>query len=132
MKNHKLGLLALVGLVLGITFAATLTLQAQTATRPTITASSVEGVVTWVTPTEIQVKTSAANDPVHVSYNRSTAYMDENGRPLGPDSVAQGQQVMVCCERQGDAMVASRVVVKKVVGANPGGSPGRHKVNSVP
>lgn len=129
MKNQKHILLAL---TLGIAMGFSAALQAQTATRPTITASSVEGVVTWVTKSEIQVKTLAVNDPVAVAYTRSTTYMDENGTALGPDSVTQGRQVMIYYDRQGEAMVANRVVVKKVVGANVGGTAGRPRINSVP
>lgn len=110
----------------GLTFLGILLITAQatfaqvpveTSTTTTTSTSSAgtvsSGTVTQFSPNAIVVRTTTASDPVSYSYSKTTTYVDENGSPVSVETVRSGQPVTVYYDRNGNQMVATKVVVKK-------------------
>ncbi len=108
MKNKisHLGSLTFLGVLL---LAANVTL-AQTTTSTTTTSS---GTISQFSPDTIVVKTTTSTDPVSYSYTKTTTYVDENGNPVSVETVKSGLPVTVYYDRDGNKMVATKVVVRK-------------------
>jgi hypothetical protein len=86
--------------------------NAQT-TVQTMTTSA--GTVSTFSPDTISVQTQTASSPVSYSFSKTTTYVDENGNPVSVDVVKSGVPVTVYYTQDGDRMVASKVVVRKIV-----------------
>lgn len=93
------------------------TLLGQEAVQTTTATSA--GTISDFGPQTIVVKTEEATAPVSYSYTRSTTYVDENGNPVSIETVKSGLPVTVYYVRDGDNLVASKVVVRKVVTVPP-------------
>jgi hypothetical protein len=81
-------------------------------TTATTTTSS-EGTVSSFNPDAIAIQSDAASAPTSYSFSKTTTYVDESGNPVSIDVVKSGVPVTVYYDREGDRMVATRVVVKK-------------------
>jgi len=114
MKNpiRNLGGAALLGLLpLAMPIAS-----AQTAVETaTTSATTTAGTVSEFSPDAITVQTEATAAPVAYRYTKSTTYVDETGAPVSLETVRSGLPVTVYYAREGDGLVASRVVVRKAV-----------------
>jgi hypothetical protein len=104
--TKHLGALVVVGLVA----LAPGALSAQTSTT-TITSS---GTVSDWKPNAVAVKVNTSPEPVNYTFTRTTTYVDENGDPVSAETIRDGMPVTVYYERQGDALVANKVVVNRV------------------
>ncbi len=82
--------------------------------REVVTTSS--GVVSDAEPDALVV--TGENAPVHYSFTKTTRYFDEDGNPVRVDVIKKGMPVTVQYVRQGDALVASRVVVRTTPAAS--------------
>ncbi|MGA3169959.1 MAG: hypothetical protein ABSE62_03000 [Chthoniobacteraceae bacterium] len=80
------------------------------ATTTTTTTSA--GVISDFSPQAIVVRTESAPEPVRYTYTRSTTYVDENGNPVSIETVKSGLPVTVYYEKEGDDLIASKVVVR--------------------
>jgi hypothetical protein len=89
------------------------TILGQDAVQSTTTTSA--GTISDFSPQTIVVKTEDAAAPVSYTYTKSTTYVDENGNPVSMETVKSGLPVTVYYVRDGDNLVASRVIVKKIV-----------------
>jgi len=101
---------------LGMILAAANMASAQTSSVTTTTTSS--GTVREFSPNAFTVTTTASPAPVRYSYTKSTTYVDENGNPVSVETVRSGAPVTVYYDRDGDQMVARKVVVRKRVDAD--------------
>ena len=63
----------------------------------------------------IVVKSDDVAEPVHYTYNKTTTYVDENGNPVSMETVKSGLPVTVYYVRDGDNLIASKVIVRTVV-----------------
>ena len=91
----------------------------------------VNGMVTGVTQSEIQVKPASAASSMRISYGSSTTLTDEVGNPISMSRVTQGQHVMVYYGLQGDKILASKIILKTVLGANvQGGATQKRALNN--
>lgn len=79
------------------------------------TTTTSAGTISEFSPDSIVVKTENAVDPVHYTYSKSTTYVDENGNPVSMETVRSGLPVTVYYVKNGDNLVASRVIVRKTV-----------------
>jgi len=95
------------------------TLFAQNAVESTTTTTTSAGTVSEFSPETIVVKTEASPDPVRYVYTKSTTYVDETGAPVSLTLVKSGLPVTVYYVRDGDRMVASKVIVRKAVTVVP-------------
>jgi hypothetical protein len=100
--------------VMLITAQATLVAQTVAESTTTTTTSSA-GTISEFSPKTIVVKTETSPDPVSYSYTKTTTYVDEAGAPVSMETVKSGLPVTVYYTQDGDKMVASKVVVRKVV-----------------
>jgi len=82
----------------------------QDAAQTTTTTS--EGTISQFSPNIIVVKTQDAAAPVSYSYSKTTTYVDENGNPVSMETVKSGLPVTVYYVKEGDNLVASKVIVK--------------------
>ena len=85
----------------------------------TITTTTSAGTVAELSPDTISVKTTTSDTPVVYRSTKTTTYVDENGNPVSIETVRSGLPVTVYYDRDGNGMVASKVVVKKSVSTDP-------------
>jgi hypothetical protein len=119
MKNNIFNLTAASALALALTGAGGTALgqasvqtitEAPVAVQSTTTTSA--GTISEFNPDSIVVKTEAA-EPVHYNYSKSTTYVDEDGNAVSMETVKSGLPVTVYYVRDGDNLVASKVIVRK-------------------
>ena len=121
MKNtiRNLSSLALLGVML---FTADTTFAQMSADSTTTTSTSTTtsaGTVSQFSPDTIMVKTTTSSDPVSYSYTKTTTYVDENGNPVSIETVKSGLPVTVYYDSENGKMVATKVVVRKTIVADP-------------
>jgi hypothetical protein len=61
------------------------------------------------------IQTTTTPDPTPYTFTKTTTYVDENGDPVAIDTVKSGDPMTVYYTQDGDARVASKVVVKRSV-----------------
>ena len=84
--------------------------QAQMTTTTTTSA----GTISSYTPDAMTIRTETSAAPVSYTFSKTTTYVDENGNPVSVETVKSGLPVTVYYERDGDSLVATKVVVHKV------------------
>ena len=72
-------------------------------------------------PDSIVIRTSPSASPITYQFTETTTYVDEAGNPVEVETVTAGVPVTVYFSKQGDKMVATKVVVKKVTTTQPRG-----------
>lgn len=82
--------------------------------QTTTTTTSSQGTVTSFDPDSIAIKSDSSPTPVSYTFSKTTTYVDENGNPVSIDMVKSGVPVTVYYDRDGDTMVANRVVVRSI------------------
>lgn len=114
MKNAIRNLSGLT--LLGVMLFATNITRAQTAATSTTTTSTTTsaGTVSQFSPDTIVVKTTTSANPVSYTYSKTTTYVDENGNAVSSETVKSGAPVTVYYTQDGDKMVATKVVVRKM------------------
>ena len=85
--------------------------HAQTVTTETTTTSA--GTITTVTPTGVVLQTEPNVAPLRYSITKTTQYVDETGAPVEFETVRSGLPVTVHYVKEGDQMLANRVVVRR-------------------
>ena len=85
----------------------------QQAVQSTTTTSA--GTISEFSPQSIVVKTEDSAAPVHYTYSKSTTYVDENGNAVSMETVKSGLPVTVYYVKDGDNLVASKVIVRRTV-----------------
>jgi len=101
----------------GHTVLAQASIQTETsgqASAQTTTTTSA-GTISEFNPQTITVKTENSVEPVHYTYSKSTTYVDETGNPVSMETVKSGLPVTVYYVKDGDNLVASKVVVNRAV-----------------
>jgi hypothetical protein len=93
------------------------TIETQTQTSTTTTTPS-GGTITEFGPTTITVRSKPSVAPMSYTYTKSTVYVDEKGQPVSIKTVKSGVPVTVYYTKEGDKMVATKVVVRKTVNAD--------------
>lgn len=101
------------------TFLTAITAQSQTTV---VTANPITsmGTISEFSPQAIIIKTETGAVPVSYGYSKTTTYVDEAGNPVSITTMKSGQPVTVYYTKSGDALVASKVIVRKAV-LVPGG-----------
>ncbi|WP_319585711.1 hypothetical protein [uncultured Desulfobulbus sp.] len=105
MKKVKSFILALTVLVLPCSVLA------QEQTR--ITTTETAGTISELGQDTIVVQSESSSSPLRYSSTKSTTYIDETGAPVSVETVKSGLPVTVYYTREGDRMVADKVVVRK-------------------
>jgi hypothetical protein len=84
------------------------------------------GTVTEFSPDTIVLKSETSTSPVTYSYSKTTTVVDENGDPVDVSIVKSGVPVQVIYAKEGDRMIARKIIVKKHV-AKPAGVIEKHE-----
>jgi hypothetical protein len=92
--------------------------QTEEATETTETTESL-GTISEFGPDSIVIHSERSSEAIPFSYTQTTTYVDETGAPVARETIRKGSPVTVYYVREGDRMVATRVVVRK---APPAGS----------
>lgn len=79
-----------------------------------VSAMNAAGIISEWGESRFLIKSEASPDPVSYTYSKTTTYIDEDGKPVDVSVVKTGVPVTVYYTKVGDAMVVSRVVVRKV------------------
>ncbi len=66
-----------------------------------------------MSPDTIVVRTETSSSPMNYRSTKSTTYVDETGAPVSVETVKSGLPVTVYYTREGDHMIAEKVVVRK-------------------
>lgn len=90
------------------------TINAAPATVQATTTTTSAGTISEFSPERIIVKSENA-EPVTYSYSKTTTYVDESGNPVSMETVKSGLPVTVYYVRDGDNLVASKVIVRRSV-----------------
>ena len=69
----------------------------------------------------IVIRSETEKSPLGYTFTKTTTYVDENGAPVSVETVKSGLPVTVYYTRDGDQMIASKVVVRRM--APPEGGP---------
>jgi hypothetical protein len=92
---------------------------APSVTATTTSATVAEGTISEFGPTAIVVRSTTAAAPTRYVYRKTTTYVDEAGAPVSIETVKSGLPVTVHYIREGNDMIASRVVVHRAVQPAP-------------
>lgn len=98
------------------TIALSPSLLAQTVVKET-TATTSLGTITEFSPETLIIRSETAPEPIRYHYSKTTTYVDETGAPVSIETVKSGLPVTVYYVKEGDRMVASKVIVRKVAPA---------------
>ena len=86
---------------------------AQSSTTTTTSTTQSAGTVSEFSPTGITIQSTTSMAPTSYSYSKTTTYVDQNGNPVSVETVKSGLPVTVYYTRNGDQMIASKVVVQR-------------------
>jgi hypothetical protein len=78
------------------------------------TSTSSAGTITEFSPDTIVIRSETAPEPIHYVYRKTTTYVDEDGNPVSMEVVKSGLPVTVHYIKEGDQLVASKVIVRRV------------------
>lgn len=96
-----------------LTLITARTTQAQTAVKETVTTTTTAGTISEFGPDTIIVSSKTSKLPLRYTYSKTTTYVDELGQPVSMTTVKSGLPVTVYYTRDGDRMVATKVIVRK-------------------
>lgn len=105
--------------IAGLSLAIAPMALAQSAIESTSTTTTTMGTVSEFDPQTIVIKSETAPEPIRYHYTKTTTYVDEGGNPVSPTLIRAGLPVKVFFDREGDAMVARKVVITRAVSAEP-------------
>jgi len=84
----------------------------------TTTTTTSAGTISEFGPQAIVIKTETGTQPVRYISSETTNYVDENGNPVSVETVKSGLPVTVYYTKVGDTLVASKIMVRRVVSAS--------------
>jgi hypothetical protein len=82
-------------------------------TRTTTTTTTTAGTISEFGPDRLIVRAEAAAEPITYAYTKRTTYVDEAGAPVSVETIRSGVPVTVHYTREGDRLIADRVVVRR-------------------
>jgi hypothetical protein len=90
----------------------------------TTSTTTTGGTISEFSPSSdtIVLKSETSSSPVTYSYSKSTTVVDENGDPVDVSIVKTGVPVQVIYAKEGDRMIARRIIVRKRAASPSGGS----------
>ena len=116
MKNNILTLAS--AAILGLAFTITNNVAfAETIVKETTTTNTA-GTISEFGADTIIVRSATSPTPIRYSYSKTTTYVDESGKAVSVETVKSGLPVTVYYTKDGDRMVATKVIVRNAVPAN--------------
>lgn len=77
----------------------------------TITRTETAGTISEVNPDTLVIRSESSPNPVVYTYTNKTNYINERGEPVSMETVRSGLPVTVYYTRDGNQMVAEKVLV---------------------
>jgi len=77
------------------------------------------GTISDFEPDTIVIRGDRSTEPLRYSYSKTTTFVDENGTPVSREVVKSGVPVTVYYAREGDRLIASKVVVRRTTTTEP-------------
>ncbi len=91
------------------------TASAQVVVKETTTTTNSVGTLSEFGTDTLVIKTETAPEPLRYTYSKTTTYVDETGAPVSIETVKSGLPVTVYYTKDGDKMIATKVIVRKAV-----------------
>jgi len=85
-----------------------------------MTTTETAGTISEFNPDTIVVRSETNSSPMRYSSTKSTTYVDETGAPVSVETVKSGLPVTVYYTRDGDRMIADKVMVRKTTTTTTG------------
>jgi hypothetical protein len=82
-------------------------------TTTTTTTTTTSGTVSSMGQDAIVIKSMTSSAPTSYEFTETTTYVDESGNPVAIETVKSGAPVTIYSMKEGDKLVATKVVVKK-------------------
>jgi hypothetical protein len=79
----------------------------------TTTSTTSSGLVSELAPDGLVIRTETSTVPIRYSFSAATTYVDETGAPVSRELVTSGLPVTVQYSRDGERLIADRVVVRR-------------------
>ncbi len=79
----------------------------------TVSTTTTAGTIAEIGADTLMIRSETSPQPIRYRFGRSTTYVDETGAPVSLEMVRSGLPVTVHYVREGDQMIANRVVVQK-------------------
>ena len=116
MKNNIITLAT--AAILGLAFTTTNNVAlAETVVKETTTTNTAGTISEFGTDTII-VRSATSPTPIRYSYSKTTTYVDESGKAVSIETVKSGLPVTVYYTKDGDRMIATKVIVRNAAPAN--------------
>ena len=114
---RPLGAAALLGAAVSLSPLALPAFGQEAVTQTTTTSAA--GTITEFTPggDSVVLHSETSSEPIRYSYSKTTTVVDENGQPVDVSVIKTGVPVHVFYDRDGDQMVARRIVVQRTTAA---------------
>ena len=96
-----------------LSLAPLATAQQAAVSSTTTSTTFTPGVISEFSPDTIVIRSESAPAPIRYSYTKTTTYVDEDGKPVTMDIIKSGLPVKVYYIKEGDRMIANRVVVTR-------------------
>ena len=100
-------------LLLALLTALTVTMSGTSLAQTSVTTTTSAGTISEFSPDTIVIRSETDPAPIRYSYSKTTTYVDETGAPVSMTTVKSGLPVTVYYVKDGDRMIANRVVVRK-------------------
>jgi len=86
------------------------------------TTTTTTGTISDFGGERIVVRTESSTEPLTYRFSKTTTYVDETGAPVSIETVKSGLPVTVHYVKEGDELLARKVVVKKKTTTTPAGT----------
>jgi len=85
----------------------------QSIVKETTSTTTSAGTISEFGPETLIIRSETSPQPIRYSYSKTTTYVDETGAPVSLETVKSGLPVTVYYVKDGDRMMASKVIVKR-------------------
>ncbi len=82
-------------------------------TTTAVSTTTTAGTVSEIGADTLIIRSETSPQPIRYRFSKTTTYVDESGAPVSFETVKSGLPVTVYYVREGDQMIANRVVVRK-------------------
>jgi hypothetical protein len=78
-----------------------------------VTTTESAGTISEFSPDTIVIRSETSPEPIRYSYSKTTTYVDDAGNPVSMEVVKSGLPVTVHYVKEGDRVIARRVIVHR-------------------
>jgi hypothetical protein len=84
-----------------------------------VTTTESAGTISEFSPDTIIIRSESSPEPIRYSYSKTTTYVDDAGNPVSMEVVKSGVPVTVHYVKEGDRVIARRVIVHRTTTSAP-------------